>query len=227
MKKFKNYKEYFVDRETWKNRNKIETIKELLKTSNKDLKELETNWRHGEALTNRQFELLKNKDIKALKPLLKKQLEKELKKLDAEKEKAIEKYNKIAELGDIKKAIIEVEWSQGRGAYGYQSKGFARVWYKNGDFKSFETGYTSGCGYDKPSTTLSQIGNELLQIVILKHFKKIATAEDSHYKFYAAEPFYFQYGVGVSSYENLFKNLKYKTTFQYLRNENIYIEIEK
>lgn len=229
MKEFKNYKEYFVNNETWRITNKIKNLRELYNMFNKDIEGLE-NWKKGrysESLTTKQTELLYNNNIKELKPLLKKQIEKENKKLIIEKENAINKYNKIKELGDIEKITIDVEWSSGRGAYGYQTKGFARVWYKNGDFDSYETSYTGGCGYDKPSATLAELCNKLLKIVFVKHGNKILKDNEKHYKFYAGEGLYFQGGVGVSSYETFFKNLKYKTNFQYLRSENIYIEISK
>ena len=227
MKEFKNYKQYFVNNETWKRQNKIEALKALYKMSIKDLKNYEPNWRDQEALTDRQYELFKNKDFKKLKELLQKQIEKEAKKLEIEKEEAIQKYNKIAELKDIKQVNIEINWTKTSGAYGYQCSAFGRVWYKDGTYESYQTEKTGGCGYDKPSTAMSCFCNKLLKIVLLKHANKILKSEDKHYKFYASEPLYFQYGVGISSYENLFKNLGYKVNCRYLQNEDIIFDIEK
>lgn len=229
MEKFRNYKEYFIDKEIWRTKNKIENLKELLKMKKKDFEELkswEQNRYHG-YLTNKQSMLLSNGNFKELKILLKKQIEKENKKIIIEKEKAIEKYNKIKELKDIKKASIEIIWGNSRGAYGFQCYATGRVWYKNGDFEQYETSKTGGCGYDKSSTALSRFCNELLKIVILKNNKKILNDDDKHYHFYACEPLYFQYGVGLSSYQTMFKNLGYKANFRYLSNENILIDIEK
>lgn len=227
MKEFKNYKQYFVKTETWERQNKIEALKILYKMSNKNLQNYELSWYEQEALTNRQFELFQNKDFKKLKELLKKQIEKESKKLEIEKEEAMKKYNKIAELKDIKQASIEINWTKNSGAYGYQCSAFGRVWYKNGNFETYQTERTGGCGYDKPSTAMSYFCNKLLKIVLLKHANKILKDNDKHYKFYAGEPLYYQYGVGISSYENLFKNLGYKVNCRYLQNEDIIFDIEK
>lgn len=84
-----------------------------------------------------------------------------------------------------------------------------------------------GCGYDKTSTAMSYFCNKLLKIVILKHDKKIINDNDKHYKYYAGEPLYYQYGVGLSSYETFFKNLGYKVKIRYLQNENVLIDIIK
>ena len=169
MKNFKNYKEYFIDTEIWRTKNKIENLKELFKMKKKDFEALES-WNqtrfHG-YLTQKQSLLLSNGNFKELKILLRKQIEKENKKIIIEKEKAIEKYNKIKELKDLKKATIEIVWSDRAGAYGYQCYSTGRVWYKNGSFEMFTTEKTSGCGYDKTSTALSYFCNKLLKIVIL------------------------------------------------------------
>lgn len=229
MKNFKNYKKYFIDTETWKNKRKINELKELLRMKISDIKNLE-GWkkdRYNEFLTAKQYEVFRTGNIKELKILLKKQIEKENKKLIIEKEKAIEKYNKIKDLKDIKKASIEIIWSNRAGAYGYQCYATGRVWYKNGSFADYKTDFTGGYGYDKTSTALSRFCNELLKIIILKNDKKILNDNDKHYHFYACEPLYFQYGVGLSSYQTMFKNLGYKTNFRYLSNENILIDIEK
>lgn len=230
MEELKNYKTYYINKETWKNRNKIETIRALLKATKKDIENME-EWekrRKAEHLTQKQYNLLLNNNIKDLKPLLKKQLEKEKNKLIEEKEKALSKYNNIKKLKDIKSVNISIIWSNRRLSTGaYQTKGIAQVLYKNGEYQETETSFTTGCGYDKPSTTLSQICNELLKIIPLKHYKKILNDEEKHYKYYALEPLYFQYGVGVSSYENLFKNLGYKVKTNYYKNESITIYIYK
>lgn len=229
MKNFKNYKEYFIDTEIWRTKNKIENLKELLKMKKKDFEALES-WsktRYHGYLTQKQSLLLSDGNFKELKILLKKQIEKENKKIIIEKEKAIEKYNKIKDLKDIKKASIEIIWSNRAGVYGYQCYAIGRVWYKNGSFADYKTDFTGGCGYDKTSTALSVFCNKLLKIVILKNDKKILNDENKHWNFYACEPLYFQYGVGLSSYETMFKNLGYKTNFRYLSNENILIDIEK
>lgn len=229
MKKYKNYKKYYIHNQTWDRQEKIDSIKELLKMTQKEVTGLET-WqknRFANYLTEKQYKLLLENKTTELKELLRKQLEKEKNKIASKKMAALESYNKIKELGDIKQAQIEIIWSKYAGAYGYQCYCFGRVWYKNGSFESYKTEYTDGCGYDKASSALSYFCNKLLKIIILKHDKKIINDEDKHYKYYACEPLYFQSGVGLSSYEEMFKNLGYKTKFRYLQNENVLIDIEK
>ena len=229
MEKYKSYRDYLIKYEQWEIESKIKNIKDLLKMTAEEL-DNKKDWEidsFSNYLTSKQFELLKNRNMDELKKLLKKQLEKEKKKLEAKKEIAIAKYNAIEELGDIKQAQIEIIWSQRAGAYGYQCYCFGRVWYKNGSFESYKAEYTGGCGYDKASSALSYFCNKLLKIIILKHDKKIINDKEKHHKYYACEPLYFQYGVGLSSYETMLKNLGYKTRFRYLQNDNIFIDIEK
>ena len=229
MGKYKNYKDYLIKYEQWESDAKIKNIKKLLKMTQKEAKELDKWKKHGFAnyLTEKQYKLLLDNKTTELKELLRKQLEKEKKKLEAKKEIAIEKYNAIKGLGDITQAQIEIIWSQRAGAYGYQCYCFGRVWYANGQHEAYETKKTSGWDYDKASSALSYFCNKLLKIIILKHDKKIINDPEKHYKYYACEPLYFQYGVGLSSYETMLKNLGYKTRFRYLQNDNILIDIEK
>lgn len=229
MKNYKNFKNYYIENQCYKTKNKIETLKELAKISKKDFGALEDwkNWRYTSELTVKQNQLFKEKKLTELKKLLKKQIEKETKKLETEKQEALRHYENIKALGDVKRAEIQICWTKHSGAYGYQCKAIGSVFYKNNTFERYETENTGGCGYDKASTALSYFCNKLLKIVILKHDKKILNDENKHNKFYAGEPLYYQYGVGLSSYESFFKNLGYKTTFTYLHNEDIYITIEK
>ena len=213
----KNYKDYFINDYCYEVKNKIKTLKRL-KTGKwtKDESEFLSvdNWLTKECLTKKQHELFKNKDFKQLKKLVDKQLEKEQKKLELLKAEALEKYNKIKDLQDIKNAVFNVEWSDRRLSLGaFQTRATATVFYKNGTCKDFETSWTGGCGYDKPSTSLSEVCNALLKVIFIKHGTKILKDKEKHYKFYAGEPLYFQYGVGVSSYETFFKNLGYKVTY--------------
>lgn len=229
MEKYRSYRDYMIKYEQWETETKIKNIEDLLKATKENLDALK-DWeidRFSNYLTAKQFELLKNRNMCELKKLLKKQLEKEKKKMETKKEIAVAKYNAIKELGDITQAQIEIIWSQRAGAYGYQCYCFGRVWYANGQYKAYETEKTGGCGYDKASSALSYFCNKLLKIIILKHDKKIINDEEKHRKYYACEPLYFQYGVGLASYQTMFANLGYKTKFRYLQNDNILIDIEK
>ena len=229
MEDLKNYKQYFIDNETWRIKNKIQKLKEYCKMNKEEMqKECEYKWHLAQYLTGAQYKYFLEGNKKQFLKLVKKQLQKESIKLEEAKKEAIQKYNEIAALKDIKRVVIEVEWSTRRMDLGaYQTRAAAQVWYKDGSYKSTLSSFTGGCGYDKPSTSLSNVCNELLKIIPLKHYKKILSDPDKHHKFYALEPLYFQYGVGVSSYQTLFKNLGYKTQFLYHKNENITIIIDK
>lgn len=231
MKNEKSYKKIFLESETSHARLKVDYIKSLLKKTKKEIESME-DWeksRFNYYLTQKQCELLNNNNITDLKKLLKKQLEKEAKKLQEETEKATTKYNDIKNLIDIKHAIIAVEWSSGRRSMGaYQTKAVANVTYKNGSYNYFETGYTGGWGYDKPSTSFAAVASELLKIVLVKNYdKKIKNNPEKHWKFYAAENGYFQHSVGLNSYIQFFKNLGYKVQAIYHKNENTTIIIDK
>lgn len=226
---YKSYRDYMIKMEQLEINNKIYNIKKLIDITKEELFALKS-WQVDNLkryLTEKQFKILLDGNLDELKTLLKKQIEKEKKKLETKKEIAIAKYNNIKELGDITQAQIEIIWSQRAGAYGYQCYCFGRVWYKNNTCESYETEYTGGCGYDKSSSALSYFCNQLLKIIILKNDKKIINDPEKHHKYYACEPLHFQYGVGLSSYETMFKNLGYKTKFRYLQNDNILIDIEK
>ena len=230
MENYKNYKQYFIENETYKIQNKIKGLKEIYKMTKKEIEELEDwkKWRYYEHLTTKQSKLFRDAKTTELRKLLKKQIEKESIKLKTAKEMALVKYNEIKDLKDVDTAIFEIEWSSRRLDLGaYQTKCFCRVWYKNGAFESYDSNYTGGCGYDKPSSSLSSVCNKLLKILILKNDKKILNDTEKHYKYYACEPLYFQYGVGVSSYQTMFKNLGFKVDTIYHRNENITITIRK
>lgn len=229
MKEYKSYKEYYIHNQTWDRQNKIDSIKELLKMTQKEVEMLDTWQKHRFAnyLTEKQHKLLLENKTTELKKLLRKQLEKEKNKIEAEKMTALESYNKIKELKDIKKASIEIIWSDRAGAYGYQCYCFGRVWYANGQCEAYETEKTGGWGYDKASSALSYFCNKLLKIIILKHDKKIINDPEKHHKYYACEHLYFQYGVGLSSYQSLFQKLGYKANFHFLKNENVVIDIYK
>lgn len=226
-KQFKTYKQYYIYNKTLGKRNKIKWLKELLKVNKNNKQDFE-NWYYKEAMTEKQYQLYQNNDLKKLKELLKKQIIKEETKLkEAEQEKAAE-IEKIKELQDIKSLTIEIEWSNGRRSMGaYQTRAIATAFYKNGTSDRVETSFTGGCGYDKPSTSTAEACDKLAKIILLKHYKKIQKDPEKHYHFYAAENGYYQHGVGISSYITFFKNCGYKVKEIYHHNQNITIFITK
>lgn len=216
MENFKNYKQYFLHSYTLGIKNKLNNLREINATLDASNFEAFDTWRTREDLTSRQYELFKNQDFKKLKMLLDKQIIKEERKLEEKKAEALKKYEELALLEDIDNVTIHVDWSAGRRSLGaYQTMAQGSVFYKNGTSRHFETGYTGGCGYDKPSTSLSEFCNATLKILLVKHGAKILKDANKHYKFYACEPLYFQYGVGVSSYETMFRNMGYNVKIIY------------
>ena len=210
-----------------KTQNKIKVLKELLKVNADNLEDFD-RWFYNEAMTNAQFKTLKSGDFARFKTMIKKQIKKEKIKLEDKKAKALAKYNEIAQLKDIKRAIIEIEWSSCRRSMGaYQTMATASVEYMNESYKKHITGFTSGCGYDKPSTSFSEVANALLKVVFIKHGKKILNDANAHYNYYAGEHLYYQSAVGLSSYERFFKNLGYKVEVIYHQNENTTYVITK
>lgn len=226
----KTYKSYYINNYTLHTQNKINTIKKLLKITKKKAEALQ-EWelsRYYNYLTPTQAEALKKANIQKLKKLLKKQLEKEKQTLTNEKAEALKEYNKIKELQDIKKLVLDIEWSNCRRSMGaYQAKCFATAHYKNNTSDIYETSYTGGCGYDKPSTSAAEACSKLAKIVLLKHYNKIQKSEEKHYKYYAGENGYFQHGVGINSYITFFRNCGYKVQEIYHKSENITIIITK
>lgn len=229
MKEYKNYKNYFIDTKTYKERAKIEDINKITRMTQEELEKME-DWeksRLSEYLTNKQSKLLYSNDLKTLKELLKKYKPKALEQLKQAKEDAQKQYNDIKQLEDIKHAIFEIEWTKNRGAYGYQCQCTAQVEYKNGTITRYTSERTGGCGYDKPSSALSYALNHTAKILLIKHGARILKDEERHYKYYACENMYFSYGVGVNSYITMFQNMGYKVTPIYHNNEDITIIIEK
>ena len=223
----KTYKQYFTNNYNLHTINKIKALKGLLKANKDNYKDF-NYWYYKDAMTETQYKYFINQDFKTLKELLKKQIEKEKRKLEKGKQQAAEEYENIKKLIDIKHAIFEIVWSTRRLDLGsYQAKVIASVSYKNGDFKQYETRYTGGCGYDKQSTALAEACSELLKIVLLKHYNKIQKDEEKHYHFYAAEYGYYQHGVGLSSYFTFFKNCGYKVQQIYHKNEDTTLIVSK
>ena len=229
MENIKNYYSYYMDTKTWRERNKVKTINELLKMNKKTIENME-DWeksRKAEFLTDTQAKALYNNEIKKLKELLLKYKDKAKKQLNEAKEEAQKQYNEIKKLKDIKNATFEIVWNKSRGAYGYQCKCYSKIQYKNGDFKYYEGDTTGGCGYDKMSSALSYNMNETCKILLVKYGNKILKDSDRHYKCYACENMYFSYGVGVSSYITMFEYFGFKVNTIYHQNEDITIMIEK
>lgn len=229
MENYKNYKQYYLQTRTHKERATIQDINKILKMQQKDVEQLE-EWeksRLTEYLTNKQAQLLKSNQLKELKKLLKNYKEKAKRRLQEATEKAKEEYHNIEQLKDIKRATYEIEWSKTRGVYGYQCKCISRTEYKNGSFNYYESESTGGCGYDKPSSALSYNLNNTAKILLVKYGSKILKDTEKHYNCYACENLYFSYGVGINSYLTMFKYFGFKTNAIYHNNEDITIIIEK
>lgn len=106
----------------------------------------------------------------------------------------------------VKQIYLEIEWSTG-GAYGWQSYcDFGRVTFEDGTSRQIESSHkTTGCGYDKLSTTVAGCLNECLKPLLLQNRRRYLLAKNKGRAPYGADfgtrgwmP-YFDGGVGVSS----------------------------
>lgn len=97
---------------------------------------------------------------------------------------------------DIKSMIITIDWK--RASMGaMQSKATASIIYKDGRHARVETARTGGYGYDKESTSFSQLFNDVLRNKVINKRKQPPYGLTLKSGYYLP---YFGYGVGVSCY---------------------------
>jgi hypothetical protein len=82
---------------------------------------------------------------------LKKQREKRLKQIEAEKNQK-----------PVKSITIEIEWKKSA-MWGMNPHCVAEVRYKDGSYERSKTYKASGCGYDKESTVIADVFNDYLR----------------------------------------------------------------
>lgn len=130
----------------------------------------------------------------------------------------------------IKNMTITIEWKKSR-TWGANPHAEIKGQYIDGTFFRDDGFSCSGCGYDKASTVLSQIFNKYLRYKLIATAKSKKKKEAFPYGAYFRKDSLpsFEYGVGVSCYQNMTKALGGK--FQYITSTNTldvyYIEFKK
>ena len=185
--------------ENVKNNNfKLELIEALTDTNVKNL-----DWSLSDLLTAGQ----KKKDfsIEQLKEVLKDRLKKAIEKRNL---KDLQKLN-FKDLEDIESVVINVEWKRSQ-MWGMNPNANA---YING-VGEVSSGSISGCGYDKQSTAVANVLNQIPQLIRkMYEVKENNTDVKNHELFgygsgYGVLP-YFEGGVGVGCYNKILNKIGY------------------
>ena len=102
---------------------------------------------------------------------------------------------------EVKKMVVSIIWERGS-MQAMQTRAEVQVFYKNGSFNRFETSKTGGWGYDKESTTLSQVFNQTLlyKIVDDKRRKKAPYGINKQERYFLPS---YSYGIGTSCYYSI------------------------
>lgn len=167
-------------------------------------------------LTEKQKKLTlkQQKEIVILK--LKKECEKEI-------EKRFERLDQIAKTKKPNNIKISVEWVKNR-TWGMNPR--AEVW-ANG----YTTGNASGCGYDKLSSAISYAFNKndsILNLILneIEFYYRHKNYNIREAIGYGVDVWGFSYGVGYSSFKNIFNNLgaKVNTWNETKTSDFMYIE---
>lgn len=125
----------------------------------------------------------------------------------------LERLQTVQSSEDIKSINISINWNRSQ-TWGNNAAATIEARYKNGNFKRFEGGRTSGCGYDKESTAiasgLNQINGLLKKMYLIKNqVKNVDQANSVIFGYgagYGLLPS-FEGGVGVNCYPDIIKKL--------------------
>ena len=145
------------------------------------------------------LEKLQSCAIKSMQRKMKKSLDKKLKELE-----------EINNINDSFESIY-IQLDTKKTYYGWQWKATLTIINDNGIKERIEGNFTSGYGYDKESTSISQVLNEYKPLIkMLYSFKNEAMGKSEHLKIDNRELFgygsgygtlpYFESGVGTSCY---------------------------
>ena len=188
-----------IANENVKNNNfKLELIEALTDTNVKNL-----DWRLSDLLTAGQ----KKKDfsIEQLKEVLKDRLKKAIEKRNL---KDLQKLN-FKDLEDIESVVINVEWKRSQ-MWGMNPNANA---YING-VGEVSSGSISGCGYDKQSTAVANVLNQIPQLIKKMYEVKENNIDVKNHELfgygsgYGVLP-YFEGGVGVGCYNKILNKIGY------------------
>ena len=191
----KNYKEFTTIKKEYKNNiltSQRDFKKDILSKDEKSLKDL--------YIFNQLTKKQQSKTLKEIKTIL---IEKRIKEDTKQIEKFFKRCDEIANAESVQEITIRVEWVKNR-TWGYNPR--AEV-CANG----YTTGSASGCGYDKLSSAVAEAFNKNNSILKLV-FNKIEEAKRKGFGVrefvgYGVDVFGFSYGVGYSSFRNIFNTL--------------------
>lgn len=128
----------------------------------------------------------------------------------------------------IERVIIEIHYGARPGAYGYQCMAAVEV-RGAGHVTRYESDYTRGCGYDKPSTAAAEALDWSPEIMYLLYKRKAEILENPgiHYPYganYNLSLPSFDGGVGMSAITGVFKDLGFTPDYySTLGRDEIYI----
>lgn len=212
------FKNQFIYEETLGIENNINALKEALKVDNVD----SLKWYQKDRLTAAQYDHLKNGNLERFKKLVRKQIEKEEAKKQIVKNDCLLKIQDMKKAGSLKYLEITVEWSRSQ-TWGYNPHVKARAQYANiGTL--YNTGYASGCGYDKESAAVASAIDEIMKPFILNNF---STLKDPSVYGVCSNHLGFEGGVGMSSFIRAFKACGYEVHESHGKTFDSYIIVKK
>lgn len=194
----KNLALAIVNENVKNNKFKIELIESLTDTNVKNL-----DWRLSDLLTAGQKK--KDFNIEQLKEVLKDRLKKAIEKRNL---KNLQKLN-FKDLEDIESVVINVEWKRSQ-MWGMNPNANA---YING-VGEVSSGSISGCGYDKQSTAVAKVLNQIPQLIKKMYEVKENNIDVKNHELfgygsgYGVLP-YFKGGVGVGCYNKILNKIGY------------------
>lgn len=212
------FKNQFIYEETLGIENKINALKEALKVDNVDA----LKWYQKDRLTAAQYDHLKNGNLKRFRELVRKQIEKEETKKQIVKKDCLLKIQDMKKAGSLKYLKIMVEWSRSQ-TWGYNPHVEAWAQYTNiGTL--YDTGYASGCGYDKESAAAATAINDIMKPFMLKNFN---TLKDPSIYGVCSNHLEFEGGVGMSCFVRAFKACGYEVHESHGKRFDSYIIVKK
>lgn len=122
-------------------------------------------------------------------------------------ERINEKYRIKAEKGDVKELEIHIDWVKSR-VWGMNPHATCYIELKNGSFFSKNGFAESGCGYDKESSVVAQLCNDILSGMLYRALNNKRKRKKIPYGISNRGFFpYFEGGVGMSCYKDVFEYL--------------------
>lgn len=129
--------------------------------------------------------------------------------------KDLKKLGEVLESPTVKNIRINIEWKKSR-TWGSNPILSAEVEYNNGTYESLDGYKASGCGYDKESTVLASMLNDVMQNLLINNLDKILKDKENQKLPYGISEYTkrgflptFSGGIGLSCYFDIMKYLGY------------------